>query len=111
LTYSGEEDGEIEVNFTVATNDLRQAIMTAGAESYWKLTVRGHDIRPISISASSFQSYNVNRLFGRDDGLYLVSMVSVIAAALGIFLVQPRYSLPIGNSVTKTATGRKRRGF
>jgi hypothetical protein len=107
LSYSGDEDGEIEVNFTIETNDLRQAIMNGGAQSYWKLKVRGHDIRPISMDGSSFQAYNVNRLFGRDDGLYLVSMISVICAALGIFLVQPRYSLPIGN----TNGTRKRRGY
>lgn len=108
LSYSGDEDGEIEKNFTIDVNDLRTAIMNQGAQSYWKLKVRGHDIRPIDMDGCSFQSYNVNRLFGRDDGLYLVSMVSVICAALGIFLVQPRYSLPIGNTQTGS---RKRRGY
>jgi hypothetical protein len=103
-TLSATGDGEVDINVTVATNDLRQAIMNGGAESFFKLKVTGHDIRPIEMDGSAFYSYNVARLFGRDDGLYLVSMISVICAALGIFLVQPRYTLPIGR------TGR-RRGF
>jgi hypothetical protein len=104
-TLSATGDGEVDTNITITTNDLRQAIMNGGAEAFFKLKVTGHDIRPIEMDGSAFYSYNVNRLFGRDDGLYLVSMISVICAALGIFLVQPRYSLPIGR------TGGKRRGF
>ena len=104
-TLAATGDGEIDLNVSVDTNDLRQAIMNAGAEAFFKIKVTGHDIRPIDMTGSAFYSYNVAKLFGRDDGLYLVSMISVICAALGIFLVQPRYSLPIGR------TGGKRRGY
>lgn len=105
-TLSSDGDGDVEEIITIDTNWLREAVMNEGATSFFKLEIWGHDIRDVDISDSEMQSYNVNRLFGRDDGLYLVAMISVISAALGIFLVQPRYSLPIGNTGT-----RKRRGY
>lgn len=105
-TLSADGDGDVEELITIDTNWLREAVMNEGATSFFKLEIWGHDIRDVDISDSEMQSYNVNRLFGRDDGLYLVAMISVISAALGIFLVQPRYSLPIGNTGT-----RKRRGY
>jgi hypothetical protein len=100
-TLATSSDGDVEENITVDVNDLRMAIMNSGVESFFKLKVTGHDVRPIDMTGSAFYSYNVNKLFGRDDGLYIVSMISVICAALGIFLVQPRYSLPFGNVKTR----------
>jgi hypothetical protein len=105
-TLSTSSDGDVEINTTLDINDLRRAIINDGVESYLKLKVTGHDARPIDMTGSALYSYNVNKLFGRDDGLYLVSMISVICAALGIFLVQPRYSLPFGDK-TKT----RKRGY
>jgi hypothetical protein len=80
----------------IDTSTLRQAIMTGGDE-YIKLTVTGHDIRDINMTGSALYTYNATKLFARDDGLYITSMISIIMAALGIFLVQPRWNLPLGN--------------
>ena len=104
-TLPSTGDGLIEQNATISTNDLRLAIMGGGDEAFFTLKVTGHDIRPIDMGGSAFYTYNVAKLFGRDDGLYITSMVSIIAAALGIFLVQPRWNLPLG---TRGQGGRRR---
>jgi hypothetical protein len=100
-TLSTSGDGDVEAEALVDINDLRTAIMNGGAQSYFTLRVTGHDVRPIDMTDSAFMTYNVPKLFGRDDALYIVSMISVICAALGIFLVQPRYSLPFGGEKTR----------
>lgn len=100
-TLSTSGDGEVEAEVLVDINDLRTAIMNGGAQSYFTLRVTGHDVRPIDMTDSAFLTYNVPKLFGRDDALYITSMISVICAALGIFLVQPRYSLPFGGEKTR----------
>lgn len=80
----------------IETSTLREAVMNGG-DDYIKLTVTGHDIRDINMTGSALYTYNATKLFGRDDGLFITSMISIIMAALGIFLVQPRWNLPLGN--------------
>lgn len=102
-TLATTSTGDVEADFIVDVNDLRQAIIADGPLSFFKLRVVGHDVRPIEMGDSGFYTYNAPKLFARDDGLYLAAMISTILAALGIFLVQPHYSLPVG-----TGKNRKR---
>jgi hypothetical protein len=99
-------DGKIDTNITITTEALRMAIIGGGDESYFHLKITGHDVRPIDMSGSAMYCYNTGKLFGRDDGLYVTTMISIICAALGIFLVQPKYNLPLG---TGRGQGRGRR--
>ena len=94
LTSSG--NGKIDENFTVSTDLLRQCIIAGGDTSFLKLEVKGHDIRDIDMTGSGIYTYNAVKQFSRDDGLVFMSLISIIVAAIGIFLVQPKYNLPIG---------------
>jgi hypothetical protein len=100
-TLATDGKGIVEAEVLIDVDDLRMAIMNAGEMSHFKLKVVGHDIRPIDMADSEFQSYNVGKTFARDDGLYLAAVISTICAAIGIFLVQPKYSLPIGSSKSR----------
>ena len=91
-----EDNGKIDENVTLDPNVLREAITLGGDTSFLMLKVTGHDIRDIDMDGSAVYTYNVAKLFNRDDGLILTSVISIIAAALGIVLVQPKYNLPIG---------------
>jgi hypothetical protein len=99
------DDTNIEAKVDIMLDDLRLAIIDSGDQSFFKLKVTGHDIRAIDMTDSAMFSYNVAKLFSRDDGLYLTAIISLIAAALGIFLVQPKYSLPMGRNTPR------RRGY
>lgn len=108
--YSGtlaydESDDEVDVNITITPELLRAAIIEGGATSYFQLKVIGHGAYTaaqangtaeltLDMSGTAVYTYNVAKLFGRDDGLYLAAMISTILAALGIFLVTPKYNLP-----------------
>jgi hypothetical protein len=100
-----EADDEIDTNITLTPEILRAAIIGGGATSYFQLKVVGHGANTfaqsngtaeltLDISGTQLYTYNVAKLFGRDDGLYLAAMISTILAALGIFLVTPKYNLP-----------------
>jgi len=93
-TLSSSEDGTVEEQITVDVNDLRRAIINEGVESFFVLKVTGHDVRQINMQDSGMYAYNVQKLFDRDDGLYLACTIAALCSALGIFLVQPRYNLP-----------------
>lgn len=98
-------NGKVNDNATIDVTALRSAIMTGG-DDYIMLKITGHDIRDVNMTGSAFYTYNTTKLFNRDDGLYVTSMVSIIMAALGIFLVQPRWNLPLGGN---TRQGGRRR--
>lgn len=100
-TLSVTGKGSVEAEVLVDVNDLRMAIMNEGDVSFFKLRVVGHDIRPIDMTDSEFQTFNIGKVFARDDGLYLAAVISTICAAVGIFVVQPHYSLPVGQSKSR----------
>ena len=91
----------IDKNITIDVNDLREAIINAGEKSYWKLTVTAQDTT-LSIANSAMYCYNVTKLTSRDDGLFIGGVIGVVLVWMGIFLVQPRYSLPFGKKKGKT---------
>jgi len=90
-----DTDNTIDTNITVDVNDLRSAIINAQNNSFWKLTITSQDTT-LSIAGSGMLAYNCNKLIGRDDALYLVVGLAAAAAFAGVFLVQPKYSLPFG---------------
>ena len=63
--------------------------------SYFKLTITAQDTT-LSIANSAMYCYNVNKWFARDDALFFVGALAVCFSGAGIFLVQPKYSLPLG---------------
>ncbi len=90
-----DTDNYIDENITINANDLRRAIIEAGINSYFTLKVTAQD-KTLSIANSAIYTYNVAKLFSRDDALYIVGALSCAIMLAGVFLVQPRYSLPIG---------------
>jgi hypothetical protein len=105
-TLSASGDGDIDEEVTISIDDLRQAVINDMEKGYLQLKVTGHatDQDPddtantLDISEVHLYTYNVAKLFGRDDGLYLAAMISTIVCALGIFLVTPKYTLPFGKN-------------
>lgn len=97
-TTIGETDTDNykDTNITIDVNDLRRAIINAGDQSYFKLTVTAQDTS-LSFAESAMYNYDVTKLTDRDDGLLVAGVIAVALAWAGVFLVQPRYSLPIGN--------------
>ena len=91
-----DSDSYIDENITINVNDLRRAIIEDGIKSYFTLKVTAQD-NVLSIAESAMFAYNVPKLFGRDDALYVVGALSCAIMLAGIFLVQPRYSLPFGS--------------
>jgi len=102
-----DTDAYIDENVTINVNDLRRAIVNspgAGEEAYFMLKITAQDTT-LSILNSMAYAYKVTKLTQRDDALFLVGVIAVAATAIGIFAVQPQYSIPIGK------TGPKKGGF
>lgn len=94
---ASDTDNYIDENITINVNDLRRAIINSGggAEAYFKLTVTGVD-ETLTIAGSVMYTYDVTKLAGRDDALFFVGAIACAVALAGVFLVQPKYSLPLG---------------
>jgi len=90
-----ETKNYIDENITVNVNDLRRAIIADGDLSYFKLVITAQDTT-LTIANSAMYCYNVNKWFQRDDGLFFVGAFACAITFAGIFLVQPKYSLPFG---------------
>jgi hypothetical protein len=87
----------IDENLTIDVNDLRRAIINDGDLSYFKLVITAQDTT-LTIANSAMYCYNINKWFARDDGLFFVGVLACAITFAGIFLVQPKYSLPVGRS-------------
>lgn len=90
-----DTDNYIDTNITVDVNDLRRAIINDGSQSYFKLEVTAQDTS-LSFANSAMYNYDVTKLTEHDDGLFIAGVIAVVLVWAGIFLVQPKYSLPIG---------------
>ena len=91
-----DTDTYIDKNVTLDVNDLRRAIISAGTDNcYFKLKITAQDYT-LSIAGTGIYAYNAPKLFKRDDGLMIFGLIAVACVFLGVFLVQPKYSLPIG---------------
>jgi len=86
----------LDENISIDVNALRNAIINGGEKSYWKLTVTAQDTT-LSIAGSAMYNYNISKLTSRDDGLFIAGLIGAVLVWAGVFLVQPRYSLPLGN--------------
>lgn len=99
-----DTDNYIDTNITVDVNDLRQAIINDGYQSYFKLVVTAQDTS-FSFANSAMYNYDITQLMQRDDGLFIAGVMAVVLVWAGIFLVQPKYSLPLGKK------GKSKGGF
>jgi len=95
-----DTDNTVDKNITINVNDLRRAIINKGDQSYFKLVVTAQDTT-MSIAGSAMYNYNCTKLFGRDDGLFFIGALCSAITFAGVFLVQPRYSLPFGGKKGK----------
>jgi hypothetical protein len=92
----------INTTFDISTNDLRRAIISDGDTSYFYLEVVGQDPTGLSFAGSEMECYAVSKLMQRDDGILIASVIAVAIVWLGIFVVQPRFSMPFGKkNITK----------
>jgi len=101
-------DGETLVaeSVEIDTNDLRRAIIESGDTSFFVLTIKNVGYSGANIVNSHVQAYHVEKLAQRDDGILIVGALAVGICIAGIFLVQPKYNLPIGLSGGSNKPGR-----
>lgn len=92
---------ELDVNITIDTNDLREAIINENEQSYFKLIIKGVDSSGVSLSGSTMYTYASSNLVSRDDPLMLFGALTIAATFLGIMAVQPHNSLPFSKKGTK----------
>ena len=97
-----DTDTYVDENITINVNDLRRAIVNSGGgeEAYFKLKITAQDTT-LSIANSMAYAYKVTKLTQRDDALFLIGAVACAITVSGIFLVQPKYSIPLGKSGTR----------
>jgi len=98
---ASDNDDDIDQNITVNANDLRRAIIedeNGGNTAYFMLKIVGAKNTGVTFAGSGMYTYNATSLMGRDDPLTFAGVLVVAITAIGIFLVQPKYSLPIGKS-------------
>jgi hypothetical protein len=99
-----DTDGSLDENITINVNDLREAIINEGEDSYFCLKITAQDTS-LSFAGSGLYNYNVTRLFSRNDALYLVSGLATAISFAGVFLVSPKYSLPFGKTKSSKKGG------
>lgn len=95
-----DTDGDLDQNITIDVNDLREAIINKGDDSYFCLKITAQDTT-LTFAGSGYYAFNVTKLMNRDDALYFIGAIATALAFAGIFLVQPRYSLPFGQKTSK----------
>ncbi len=93
-----DNDDDIDENITINANDLRRAIIdddNGGNTAYFKLKVVGAKHTGLTFAGSAMYTYNAQSLMGRDEPLILMGALVCAITAIGIFVVQPKYSMPI----------------
>ena len=81
-----DTDGEIDENISINVNDLREAIINEGEDSYFCLKITAQDTS-LSFAGSGMYAYNVTKLMQRDDALYFIGAIATAVSFAGIFLV------------------------